>query len=724
VNAVQSGRARTLLRELERYGPLFASTTDYVFAKDLSGRYIAANAAFLSAVGRTAGDVIGRDDRGLFSAPDASEQRAREQLVELCGRTLENEAALPLQGEERALVVRRSPWRDRAGRLIGTIGVATDITHARAARRPQQTEALHLRGSNARLQQMLDDQTRMSRRMSLLLDAGRELIATLERARIHQIAVDVVEQSLDDVASAFACFDRASSAWIVRAAGLRAAGLHLEPQITRGDAPFSDDLLAGRVFSRRRTAGGRFPFDAALASAGCSGYVAVPVMYDQALQAALVTAWSGGRFALPEEVWFLETFAVQVSLALHNAALYEQLDTSLRALKQAQDQASHAHHLQALGQVASGVAHDFNNSLTTILGLSDWLLHELPPDTPFYTDLETIRTAAQDAAAMVRRLQMFGRLRRNARPDVHEAVNLADVARAVADLSRPRVQELAVTTGRPYDVAVDAVEAPLVMGSAAELRELLVNLVFNGLDAMPDGGTVRVTVGHDSGRPTVAVTDAGVGIGEDVQRRIFEPFFSTKGHKGNGLGLAMCEGIAERHGATLSVASVPGAGSTFTLAFPAGALTQVTAAAASPAAAAAAAALSVLVVDDRADVCDSLGAMVSALGHAVTKARDGAAALDMIIARRFDVLVTDLGMPGMNGLELARSVAACRPGTALVIITAWGSEFEAESSTAGIRVVAKPVTMAALQQALIDALGRAGAGRGMMNLVPSSEAAS
>ena len=717
-------RVTVLRRELERYSPLFASMTDYVYAKDLSGRYVAANPAYLTALGLAADDLVGRDDTAIFPELDALDQQAREYLVQVSGQAIAGEASWSFQGHARDLVVRRFPWHDASGSLIGTIGVATDVTVARQAQTPDGRHGLHLRGSNARLQQLLSDQKRFGRRMSILLDAGRELIARLDSDRIQRVAVDVVEHSIESLSSAFVRYNPSSHSWTFHALGLRGNVLgQPSDTVSAAEMPFSDDVLLGRAFTRRKLGGGRHAFDATTLAAGFSGYMAVPVPYERALQAALIAAWRDHDVPLPEETWFIETLAVQVSLALHNASLYEQLDASLGALKRAQDQAGHAHNLQALGQVASGVAHDFNNSLTTILGLSDWLLHELPGDTPFYADLETIRTAAQDAAAMVRRLQMFGRLRPHVRHDTHEVVDLAAVARAVVDLTRPRCQELAVKTGRSFDVLADPASGPTVSGSAAELRELLVNLVFNGLDAMPEGGEVRITTSLAGDKAVVTVSDTGVGMDDDIRGRIFEPFFSTKGHKGNGLGLAMCEGIAQRHGAALTVESAPGKGTTFTLAFPpAPAARHESGPLASPAAAPRA--FTVLVVDDRADVRDSLAAMVSSLGHAVTKAPDGAAALDTIIARRFDVLVTDLGMPGMNGIELARNVAACRPETAVILITAWGSEFDAEAAGAGVHVVPKPVTMATLGQALSDAVARHTPARRGLRLVHSSEAQS
>jgi len=391
--------------------------------------------------------------------------------------------------------------------------------------------------------------------------------------------------------------------------------------------------------------------------------------------------------------------ACDVRAAFH--AVTRERDEQRAALQQMQERLGLASRFQAYGEMASGVAHDCNNALTTILGLSDWMVHELPDDAPYRSEIETIRTAALDAASIVRRLQVFGRVTPNgARREPQELVDLGDTARVVAELVRPRCQELALRTGVPYDVAVNAAVGPTVLASAAEIRELLVNLAFNGLDAMPEGGVIRIAVRLDHDRPTVAVTDGGTGVPEDIKARIFEPFFSTKGQHGSGLGLSVCASIAERHRATLTVSDAPGGGSTFVLAFPATdgvAAEAPVAGAASPVTAIRP--LKVLVVDDEPDVCESLAAMTEALGHHVTQAPGGRIALVEVATHAFDVVVTDLGMPGMSGLELAKLVAA-RSSTPVIMVTAWGIDFGAQPPAGVSMVVPKPVTMRVLQQAL------------------------
>jgi signal transduction histidine kinase/ActR/RegA family two-component response regulator len=560
-------------------------------------------------------------------------------------------------------------------------------------------------------------------RAAALLSAGRAMGATLDAGRIGQMAVATIEQALPACGAALLTLEPAGGAWRVAAHGSRGAAFAADPgTVDLAAAPFSADVRRRHIFLRKRLRLGRHGFDAAMLAAGYRGYVALPVVCDGRPDSALCAAWQ--TTPGPDALWFLEVLSVQTALALRSATLGDRLAAAEHDLARARDRADHASRLQALGQVASGVAHDFNNALTTILGLSDWLLHELASDTPFYADLETIRTAAEDAAAMVRRLQMFSRLRPDSpRREPVEAVDLDAVIRAVADLAKPRCQELALERGRPFDVQTACAGPIWVQGSPCELRELLVNLVFNGLDAMPDGGTLWIATGLDGPRPQVTVSDPGTGMADDVRSRIFEPFFSTKGHKGNGLGLSMCAGIAGRHGADLTVTSEPGAGSCFTLTFPAAAEAPAAVSADAAACPAAGTPLNVLVVDDRLDVRDSLGAMVSALGHAVAKVADGESALDMVIARAFDVVVTDLGLPGMSGAELSRAVAACRPATAVVCITAWDGDRAAEAARAGAVAVSKPVTMEALSRSLRDAHSRR-ASRAGLRLVHSAETGS
>jgi CheY-like chemotaxis protein len=224
---------------------------------------------------------------------------------------------------------------------------------------------------------------------------------------------------------------------------------------------------------------------------------------------------------------------------------------------------------------------------------------------------------------------------------------------------------------------------------------------------MPHGGTVRLVARDLKGSPEVSVIDPGIGMTDEVRAHVFEPFFSTKGTKGNGLGLSVCASIAERHRAKFFVESEPGVGTTFKLTFPPPSPIEAPRPVApSLDAVAAVGTFNVLVVDDEPDVCESLAAMVAAMGHEVTTARDGLEAVAIAANQPIDVIVTDLGMPGINGIELASRVASVKPHVAVVLMTAWAVDFGPEPPPGIGSIVAKPATMVALQQAVGDAVHR------------------
>ena len=680
----------------EHYASMVQSTSDYVFAKDLGGRFVEVNHAFLNALGLPASKVIGRTDADLFAAEAAVEATARDHLVQLCGHTLEDECSLMLGERRRDLVVRRSPWRDDAGRVIGTLGVATDVTALRKIQGEREALLRDLQQANLRLQRVLEEQTRLTRRAGVLLETGRELLAELATDRLEAIAARALERSLDGAAGAVAAIDSTGTTWSIRAYGERGAACFPAGRtFVSRQTTFADAVLGGESVARRRLKAVESDVEADLARHGMAAMVAVPIRADEFTSGALLVAWSTEHGPLPEELWFLEHLALQLALALRNAAMHERAQDSVRSLQTLQMHASQAGRLRALGQLASGVAHDFNNALTTILGFTEWLLHDSPGDIPARADLETIRTAAQDAAAMVRRLQLFGR--RGDSQDVPMPVDLAAVARTLPQLTRPRADELALERHARYEITVQIDAEPLVLAIESEIRELLVNLVFNALDATPGDGVVTVGVRVTDGRPQLWVADEGTGMTEQVQARIFEPFFSTKESKGCGLGLSVCWSLAERCGAQIAVESAVGRGSTFRVHFPAAAAFPGPS---PPPEEGVGLGLSIIVVDDHGDVCDSVADMLAALGHRATTTSGGEAALAAFDREPADLVITDLAMPGMNGLDLARALRARDPDVPVMLLTGWGLGLD-ESCPSGITlVVRKPVTLKDLHSAV------------------------
>jgi signal transduction histidine kinase/CheY-like chemotaxis protein len=410
----------------------------------------------------------------------------------------------------------------------------------------------------------------------------------------------------------------------------------------------------------------------------------------------LAVAWT--RHVPPAAATTLEL------MAGHLSAVVERLDTDLllattrTSLRDFEREIAQTRRVRALGEMASGIVHDFNNCLTTILGYTELALGPLEQMDGFYNDLSTIRTAALDAAALVRRLQTMSRPQGSG--DEREIVDVREIIRVMPRLAQPRYSKLAQCEGVTFDIAVDPGPAPPVNVSVSEIRELLLNLLFNAVDAMPHGGRITIASRTVDGEAEITVTDQGQGMSPEVLNRVFEPFFSTKGDRGYGLGLAVCQSIADRHGGQLSAGSTEGSGSTFTLrlpAAPAELLPPVDVARAPDRTTGDR--LIILLVDDQHEVRESVGDMLRALGHEVVLSDDGNHALTLAMRNRIDVIMTDLGMPGMNGIDLAGRLRVAAPETPVVLLTGWGLEDRTLPENVAI-VLNKPITMKLLTEAL------------------------
>ncbi len=433
---------------------------------------------------------------------------------------------------------------------------------------------------------------------------------------------------------------------------------------------------------------------------------AVPIDVPWRPQPVLLVAWPDLHACPPEDLWFLENVGAQLSLALKRARLYSDLKQSLLSLQQAQQELVRAQRLRALGDLASGIAHKFNNLLTTVVGLADWLLFTLPANARGRHEIEAIRAAADETVELVRGLRGFGRVTPVA--EGAEAVDPAATLRQVPEMVRRRLEELARRRQVTYDLVLDVTAAPTVRFAASELRELLLHLATNALEAMPDGGRIVLRSGVVAGGVRLSVVDEGEGIVPGVRKRLFEPFFTTRGRDNLGLGLSVCRGIAERYGATVEVVNNAERGATSSVLIPIPAV--VPGPAAGPAGPSACAngpgpgdRMRVLLVDDQDDVLEAVAEMVSALGHTVELAANGQEALAVLRREPVAVMLTDLGMPGMDGRELARRAKAVSPHTRVVLLTGWSGESD-EPLPAGVSdVLPKPVTMSTLRTVLASA---------------------
>ena len=337
--------------------------------------------------------------------------------------------------------------------------------------------------------------------------------------------------------------------------------------------------------------------------------------------------------------------------------------------RQERELAARADKLRALGQLASGVAHDFNNSLAAILGRAQLILRRVQ-DEELIRSLGVIVTAAEDAASTVRRIQTFARKSSAAEM---ELLDLGNLLRDAIEITRTRWQNEARAAGRNIDVILNADAGALTQGNASELREVFVNLIVNAVDAMPHGGKLTICCKRQGERLHLRFADSGTGMAEEVRERIFEPFYTTKGVHGTGLGLAVSYGIVERHNGTISVSSKPGAGTTFHIELPVADDREQLAVQHTANAPASSAALSVLVVDDEEVVRETLAEMLVELEHKVVTAESGRDALEKVTNDNFDLVFTDLAMPEMDGWETARAIRQQRPELPVVLVTGYGA---------------------------------------------------
>jgi PAS domain S-box-containing protein len=363
--------------------------------------------------------------------------------------------------------------------------------------------------------------------------------------------------------------------------------------------------------------------------------------------------------------------------------------------------------LRALGEMAGGMAHDFNNILAIILGRAQLALQDVEDDK-LRKGIQVIEQTAIDAAITVRRLRDFGGAKGGR---AFEVVDLNRLVEGALQMVEPRRMEMVETGGVNIEIGADLNEVPPVSGNGAELREALVNIIFNAMDAMPEGGKITVKSEQEDSLVVLSVSDTGMGMPEGVKERIFDPFFTTRAPHGTGLGLSVTYGIITRHGGSIDVESAQGEGTTFYIRLPvAEGVGGKRRPEGKPAVIDGA---NILIVDDDPEVSDVLGLMLQQLGCTVRVASSGKEALRAFKRRDYGLVIADLGMPDMSGRDVARAVKGLRPETPVILITGWGVQVGLKELPEIDGVIEKPFSKDTLSSQIADLLhtgNRAGIG--------------
>ena len=462
-----------------------------------------------------------------------------------------------------------------------------------------------------------------------------------------------------------------------------------------------------------------FPFPQRLAAAGLRSLVIAPLAVENSVAGVLIAARRTERAFSSSDCEFLRQLSEHVALASHQTQLYKALQQAYEDLRQSQHTVMQQERLRALGQMASGIAHDINNAISPISLYTESLLEREPGLSERARGyLTTIQRAIDDVASTVARMREFYRQRE---PQLLlTRIDINGILQQVVDLTQARWRDLPQQRGVVVDLKKDmTAEAVEIMGAEGEIRDALTNLIFNAVDAMPDGGTLTLRTRRvespaltEDASPTsqvhIEVSDTGVGMDEETRRRCLEPFFTTKGERGTGLGLAMVYGMVQRHSAELKLESEPGRGTTFRLVFPSysPALTetvQVTTPVITRR-------LRILLVDDDPLLIASMQVALEGDGHLVSATHGGQAGIDTFRAActeqgtGFDLVITDLGMPHVDGRKVAAAIKAASAQTPVIMLTGWGHRLVAEDDIPPHvdRVLNKPPRMRELRAALAE----------------------
>jgi GAF domain-containing protein/CheY-like chemotaxis protein/anti-sigma regulatory factor (Ser/Thr protein kinase) len=537
------------------------------------------------------------------------------------------------------------------------------------------TDLLATAVSNA---QLYEESGRKARRLELADQISRTISSTLDVKEVF----DAVSRELNRVLD----FDRISlSYWYPEEqlfrlemsfspdAGLSAVG---SKRIPAGETNMSEVIRTGKTFYQAKLSmeSAAKPMDQLIFSEGIRSYAYVPVADNQGVMAVLGLEAGRKNAFSAHQTELLESVAVHLSLAIRNARLFSDLEKAYRNLKKGQRDMIQTERFRALGEMAGGVVHDFNNILASILGRVQLILMKLrksdgPRPEEMEKGLQVIERLATDGARILDRIREFTK----AKPE--SAFGFTDLNQVIDDsleLTKAYWKDKATAAGTPIEVKRELNAESGVMGDGAELREAVTNLILNALDAMPNGGTLTLKTEEDDSSARLSVKDTGVGMPEDVKEKIFAPFFTTKGEQGTGLGLSLVKGIITRHRGDISVETSRESGSSFKIRLPKCDLRTEPEAPDSNECEGA----SVLVVEDEENIREVLDEILSNAGHRIIQAASGEEGIELFERHKPDMVITDLGMPGVSGWDVADAVKATDPSTPVVLFTGWGVKMD------------------------------------------------
>jgi PAS domain S-box-containing protein len=599
-----------------------------------------------------------------------------------------------LDGVYRWFKTRAVPLRDPAGRILKWFGSNTDIEDFVTA--------------SARLEVQLE-------RMQLLDRTTHAIGAHQEARKVFEVVMRSLEDSLGIEFGCVALYETEPAQITVSYVGTESSQLGTEIGIAenarmavdaealarcvRGELVYMEDL--GRITHS--------PLCTRLLEGGLRALVAAPLMIEKEVFGVLLVARRAENSFSSDDCEFLKQLSSHVALAANQARLYDALQAAYQDLRQTQQTVMQQERLRALGQIASGIAHDINNALSPAALYTQALLDHEKLSKRAQEHLAVIQRAIEDVAQTVQRMRAFYMPR--GLELTLAPVELNQILAQVIELTRARWSNMPQERGIVVNVESDfAPDLPRVLGAESEVRDAFTNLVLNAVDALPEGGLIKLRTRYDARdrRVIVEVEDNGVGMSDTTRSRCLEPFFTTKGERGTGLGLPMVFGMLQRHGGDLEIDSELGKGTTVRLIFPAAptgmSVRDGQLRASLPP-------LRILLVDDDPLVLRSLRDALEFDEHEVETAEGGQLGIDAFAAALqegcgFDAVITDLGMPYVDGRKVAARIRQLDPHVPIVMLTGWGHRLIATDDKPEHvdRVISKPPRMAELRATLAELL--------------------
>ena len=692
-------RVRLRTAQLEKAGEtnarlasIIESSDDAIASKNLEGIITSWNPGAERLFGYSAQEALGKPMAMLIPPERSSEEPAILARIAR-GETTDHFETVRIRkdGGTIDVAVTISLIRDSQGRVIGASKIARDITDRKLVQVKVQAQLA---------------------RLHLLHQITRAIGERQDIQSIFQVVIRTLEEHLPVDFCCICLYDPAENCVIVTSVGLHSEALAMELAMSAQarieiDQNGLSQCVQGRLVYEPDITQVPFPFPQRLARGALSSMVAAPLLVESKVFGVLIAARRQAHSFSSGECEFLRQASEHVALAAHQAQLYSALQQAYEDIRQTQKAVMQQERLLALGQMASGIAHDINNAISPVSLYTESLLQQEPGLSPRARgQLETIQRAIDDVAQTVARMREFYRQRE---PQMTLLpVDMNAIVQQVVDLTRARWSDMAQQRGIAIEMRTElATHLPSIMGADNEIREALTNLIFNAVDAMPNGGPLilRTRLTQEKGVVQVEVVDAGIGMDEDTRRRCLEPFFTTKGERGTGLGLAMVYGAMQRHSADFEIESAVAKGTTARLSFaipatPAvGAAVSATVSAVPP--------QRILLVDNDPLVLKSLRDTLEADGHSVTTADGGQAGIDAFLAARsrgnaFPVVITDLGMPYVDGRKVSNAIKTAAPETILLMLTGWGQRLVADGEVPPHvdRVLSKPPKLRELREAL------------------------